>query len=156
MSWANPQKTPMKKEIFFCLIRIKNRDFSVLKGLESVDKWGNKTGILHVLDDSIGIHVYDENGLILGSGVHTSGVSDSYIIDNMKSHGYTLEFDDRAEINTINELLEFLKQNTDFSISYNAKGELLLFHKNKGLDGFWTREKIEEGFNVKLNILDKK
>lgn len=135
-------------------IIIKNSDFSVLKGLKSVNKWGYKTKIEYTSSyNYISIYVYEKNGISMPTLIHTNNVSDKYIIENLTLQGFEIEFEDAREINTIEEVLEFLKQNTNFALKYNANLEMLIVSTSEDLVKFWTTEKIEKEYNVKLNIL---
>lgn len=137
-------------------IIIKNRNFLVLEGLESKNKWDMKTKIRFIHDEYIEVI---ENGYIC---VHIDlrenmNVSNEYLIERLAQYGFYIEFQDVEDIDTFDKLQDFLFDNRELVMSYD-KRKCVVFGELDNEDGlsendWYSLEEIEERYNVKLSIL---
>jgi len=126
-------------------IIIRNRDFSILKGLESKNEFGMYTKICHMRGGSIELEEKDENGMRLASGVHISNVSDRYIIKRLAQYGFEIEFYIK-EINTFTEFKQFLKEN-DLRYTPSCNRSVIDLSGRQ-----LTTDMLKDEFNVNINL----
>lgn len=75
------------------MLDIKNKDFSVLEGRESRNKYGMKTRIDKVSynNEFIVVEVYDTTGNHLCTDIHLSDVCNEYIEETLKGLGFSIK-----------------------------------------------------------------
>ena len=134
-------------------IIIKNRDFSVLEGLESVNKWGYNFEITNITKHWIEYYLTDEIGQKRRKVVELSDVSDEYIKDNLNLLNLEIEFQDVKEINSFEEFQKFLR---DKELCFGGRAFAEKYKANSiggNNIGVWkSKSVIEEEFNVKINL----
>ena len=123
---------------------INDREFTVLEGKESTNKFGMLTIINSVYSSFLRVRESDPQGDAVSSDVHSGYVSDEYIIDRLHQFGFEIEFCDCKAINTIQEFSSFLFSN---KLKYN--GDTFSSESSNLL----PVDFIEHAYKVELNIL---
>jgi len=131
------------------VITIKGRDFSVLKGLRSINKWGYKTEILQakyaiviVIDEDMKNHI-----------TLRTDKSDECIKEMIMLQGFEIDFEDTKDVDNFEELKELVKNKPELRIIINETMYLEVWYSEFEQWVDLPVEEIEKKYNIKLNIL---